>query len=262
MVTREEYIATPGLNFSKAKLLLKSPAHFKAAEEEEEKEPTEAQQIGTLAHAMVLEGKDLRSMYAIKPDGMTFASNAGKAWKAEQTLPILTQDQADMIPGIADAIARDPFASAALKGCVHRERMALGSLQGVWCKGLLDCAGSDGSKWAIGDFKTTVDASPRAFEKLAYKNDYDLQAVWYSDLIALEQGLEEPPFFFWIACEKAKPFVNAVYHPSEAMMDSGREKLTHVLDLYKRCQETGKWPGYTTGIVELNPPAWATTPAR
>ena len=52
-VNATEYRSDPALNFSLAKHLLRGPAYFRAAVDEEQ-ETTEAMHDGTLAHAMVL----------------------------------------------------------------------------------------------------------------------------------------------------------------------------------------------------------------
>lgn len=260
-MTREEYHQIPALNFSMAKWLLRSPAHFKAAQDEE-REETEAMRIGTLVHAMVLEGKDLRDIYAIKPEGMSFSTKEGKAWRDAQTLPILTQDAADGIPRIAEAIARNPDAAAALHGCPVRERGITFQMRGMACKALLDCSGTDGNSWAIGDLKTAADASPREFARQAYKMHLDMQAAWYSDGLAAVEGLETPPWFFWIVAEKKSPFFNVLYQPDARMMESGRAKMAKALSRYIRCMETGEWPLPLTGIQTLELPHYAVIEER
>lgn len=256
-MNREEYSNLPALNFSKAKHLLRSAAHFKAAMEDEEHEATDAQHIGTMAHAMVLEGKDLRAMYAIKPAGMNLGSKEGRAWKKEQTLPILKEDDIEFIPAAAEAIRNDGHASAMLRGCPLREHVVTGNMMGVECKMLMDLAGSNEGRWAIGDMKTCVDASPYGFSKAVANGHLDMQIAWYADLLAIAEGLEEPPFCFWIAVEKPRAAAVQVYIASEEVMASGRRKVERALTLFKQCQETGSWPGYASGPINLNLPKWA-----
>lgn len=260
-MTRETYRAHPALNFSLAKHLLKSPAHFRAAQDEE-REETDAQRLGTLAHLMILEGKDTRDMFAIKPAGMSFATKEGKAWRDAQTLPILKEEDAEGLPRMAEAIAKNPEASAALKGCPMREKPILFSMHGVECKALLDCAGTDGSAWAIGDFKTTRDASPRGFSRTVSEMDYDMQIAWYADGLALAEGLEVPPWCFWIAAEKSAPFFNVLYQPDAEVLASGRRKIERALATFKRCTESGEWPFAITGLQTLPLPKWATVEGR
>jgi len=255
-MTRKEYCQHPALNFSLAKHLLKSPAHFKAAQDED-REETEAMRIGTLAHSMVLEGKNLLDLYAIKTHGMSFASKEGKHWRDKQTLPILTQEDAEGIPRIAAAIADNPDARRILAGCKERETPIIATMHGVLCKALIDLHDPASGKWTVGDFKTAQDASPREFAKNAYKMDYDMQAAWYSDVVAIYYGIENPPWWFWIVAEKKPPFVNSVYVPSDEFMQSGRNKVERALTIYKECLASGEWPMPLSGIQQIELPAWA-----
>jgi len=255
-----EYRAHPALNFSLAKHLLDSPAHFKAALDED-REETDAMRIGTIAHAMILEGKNLLDLYAIKPAGMSFATKEGKAWRDAQTLPILKEEDANMIPRAAQAVVDHAEAEFILKQCQWREKPIVGTMYGVECKALLDVCGTDGAQWVIADLKTCQDASPRAFAKDVANRHYDLQAVWYSTLLGVVEGLEEPPYWIWLALEKSAPFVNAVY-TAEDWIESGTAKLHRVLDLYKECTASGQWPMPFRGITKLERPTWATTPTN
>ena len=256
-MTREEYRAHPALNFSLAKYLLKSPAHFRAAVDEE-REETDAMRIGTLAHSMILEGKNLIDMYAIKPEGMSFATKEGKAWRDAQTLPILKEEDANSIPRIAEAIAENIDARALLEGCTEREFPVFATMHGVECKALIDAAGlSAANLWCVGDFKTSVDVTPRKFSSTVYDMDYDMQAAWSSDLLALVKGLDHEPWWFWIAAEKKPPFANAVYTPSDKVMESGRKKVERALTIYKQCIASGEWPMPMRGIQIANLPKWA-----
>lgn len=254
-MTVSEYRAHPALNFSLAKHLLKSPAHFKAAMDDDQEE-TDAMRIGTLAHAMILEGKDLRDLYAIKPAGMSFATKEGKAWRDAQTLEILKEEDANMIPKAAKAIAENPHAAHILKQCQHRETPIIGTIMGVPCKALLDCHGTDGKEWVIMDLKTAMDASERKFGATVADRDYDLQCAWYSTLLANVEGIEEPPFWVWLAVEKSAPFVNEIYTAAD-WIESGMRKMEIVLDRFKECTESGKWPMPYRGITKLERPRWA-----
>lgn len=255
-MTREEYRAHPALNFSLAKHLLKSPAHFRAATDEK-REETDAMRVGTLAHSMILEGKSLLDLYAIKPEGMSFATKEGKAWRDAQTLPILKEEDANGIPRMAEAIAANKDAALILAGCQTRELPIIQTIDGVECKALIDACGPHANGWGIGDFKTSADVSPRKFAATIFDMDYDMQAAWYSDLFALSRGLESPPWWFWIATEKKPPFLNAVYVPTDEVMASGREKMARALAIFKECTASGEWPLPLRGIHRIELPAWA-----
>jgi len=213
--------------------------------------------IGTLAHSMILEGKNLIDLYAIKPEGMSFATKEGKEWRDKQTLPILKEEDANGIPRIAQAITENKDAALILKGCQSRETPIIANMHGVKCKCLIDLHDPATGKWTIGDFKTAQDISPRKFSATVYDMDYDMQAAWYSDLLAIANGIENPPWWFWIAAEKKPPFLNAVYVPSDEVMESGRDKVKRALTLYKECMELGEWPMPLRGINKIELPSWA-----
>ena len=253
-MTITEYRDHPALNFSLAKNLLKSPAHFKAAQDEE-REETNAMQIGTLVHAMVLEGKNLLDLYAIKPEGMSFATKEGKAWRDAQTLPVLKEEDANMIPRVAQAVADNQDAAKVLRMCQMRETPMFATIMGVECKCLLDNHGKVGAEWAINDLKTCQDASPREFAKDVYSRDYDLQMVWYQTILASVHKLDAPPFWTWTAVEKKAPFANAIY-TGEEWEESGLRKMEIVLTRYKTCMETGEWPMPYRGFVKLDRLSW------
>lgn len=258
-MTTEEYRAHPSLNFSLAKHLLKSPAHFKSAQDEE-REETDAMRVGTLAHAMILEGKNLLDLYAIKPEGMSFATKEGKAWRDMQTKPILKEEDSNSIPRMAESIAANTDAALILKGCVNKETPVFASLQGVECKALIDSHGRHPKGGlVIADFKTTLDASPWKFSKTVFDMDYDMQAAWYSDILAMVLGDDVAPLWYWIASEKKAPFANAVYAPNDEMMQSGRSKVERALTIYKECVESGEWPMPYQGIKLLSLPKWVKT---
>ena len=255
-MTTDEYRKADGVNFSSLKHILKSPAHYQANLSEDD-EPTQAMIAGTLAHAMILEGKNLLDLYAIKPEGMRFSTKEGKAWRDAQTLPILESDTALAIPRMAESIVANPYAYSMLKGCQHRETPLFANLRGVDCKALLDAHGTDnGEQWVICDLKTTDDASPEAFAKKVANLDYDMQKSFYSQVLAQVHQLEISPMWFWIVVEKSAPFTCAVYS-SEQWDESGDSKLERALELYKQCIANNQWPQPFAGITTLERPKWA-----
>jgi hypothetical protein len=111
-------------------------------------------------------------------------------------------------------------------------------------------------EWVIADLKTTLDASPRKFAAAVMDRDYDLQMVWYCTLLGALRGLENPPFWVWIAVEKKAPFVNSIYTGAE-FVESGTRKLEIVLDRWKESTASGEWPMPYRGINHLERPSWA-----
>lgn len=243
-MTRSEYLAMPALNFSSARHLLRSPAHYKAALEEPEDELKYV--VGKLAHAMVLEQKDLRDLYAIKPRGLNLATKEGKAWKAEQTLPILKEEDANRVPRMAEAIANHDEAAKALRNSPQREVILQGGYYGVPIKGIVDAMGCN-----VIEVKTCMDSSDDAFAFHVNDLDYDAQAVWYMELSKKRVA--------WIAVENHAPYTVNFIYPSALMEASGRDKMDMMIRKYNICARSGDWSAYACGdytkeLHEIDPP--------
>ncbi len=254
-MTTSEYRAYEAVNFSTLKAILKSPAHYQAALAEKVKE-TPAMLLGTLAHGMILEGKELRDMASVKPEGLSLATKDGKEWKAEfGHLPIISADDAAALDGMAQSVAQNPHAAAMLRACQDRETPIIADIRGVVCKGLIDAHGTDGVEWVIVDLKTTDDASPEAFARKVADYHYDMQAAHYKALLARHHQIETEPVFYWIAVEKTAPFTCVVYESFD-WIQSGEEKLETALERLKECRAANHWPHAWRGIQPLNRPKW------
>lgn len=261
-MSRIEYEGLSGVNYSTLKHILRSPAAYQESLRTKDEKEIEADKVrfavGTLAHGMILENKDLRHFYAIKPAGMSFATGEGKLWKAQQTLPILKEDDANAIPRMAEAIASDPDASEILRACPIREVPVVAEIEGVMCKGLLDALGMDVNGMAvIPDIKTGPDARMEAFQKKIVNLSYDFQAEFYSMMKQAQDGLTQKPWAVWIVVENRAPWGVQCYYPEPDVWASGRRKVMKALNILKECRKTGLWPGYSEGVKPISMPRWA-----
>lgn len=266
-MTRDEYDGIEAVNFSTLKHILKTPAHYLDAVKAQEEEKTEEEKaddlvryaVGTLSHAMVLENKDLRQMFAIKPKDMKFNTREGKEWKQAQLFPILTHAQSETVKFVSDAIANDKDAQAVLKLCPLREHALVTEIAGVKVKALLDAYGADKAGIPlIPDVKTAKDISRHHFEKAIEERDYDMQAEWYSRLATVRHGLppEKIPTGIWITATNCRPYLVQCYAPKTEVWESGRRKVNLALERLIECRRTGKWPAYGGGLQDIGMPRW------
>jgi hypothetical protein len=262
-MTVAEYRAAPGVHFSRLKLILQSPAHYANPPVFEEDGNTALVQ-GTILHAYILEGKELE--YVVRPkfdpekpeERWHGGRKSCKAWEAAQTLPILSEeDIADQV-GMRDALKRNAVVQEILGMCKERERPVFANYRGVGIKALLDGAGYDNSgNRVIFDLKSCLDASPKAFSKAVSQRKYPLQCSLYMNALALSEGLEQRPAWLWIAVENRRPYNVAVYTPTPDHYAAGQRMLDYSVDTWKRCTETGVWPGYQVeGVHELPFSKW------
>jgi exodeoxyribonuclease VIII len=249
-VSRAEYDALPGLNQSKARALLSSPARFRW-ECDNPSDATPDMIAGTIAHVLVLEPDSFADRFVVVPeDAPTKPTsrqvNAKKP--SEDTLKaiewwakfvdqcagkeVISRTIAENGRAYADGILRTMSAYGIKPLAVEVALTA--EYHGIAIKGSLDIIGEDGF---IYDAKTTKeDATREGFGKAVDKSkELKLQAAWYRYLFSKATGVY-PEGFRWIAQEKEPPFLGGVL---EARIPKGTAQLQAILGLGEGQQPPG-----------------------
>lgn len=230
----------------------RTPAHYKARRDGlVENEQTPAMRLGSLVHRAVLEPDTMAGAFVVKPEGMNFATKEGKAWRAEQTAPIITQEEADQIHGMVRSVWAQPMAKRILHNAKTEQCLFAQDSHGTIRKARLDAL-VGGS--VIPDLKTSASADPQEFERSLGKFRYHVQAAYYIDLCKLV-GIDKSDFVF-IVVEKEAPYACAVYSLSQDAIDLGRLEYQRDLALVRECTEKNQWPGFTDEITVIGLPAW------
>ena len=255
-ITREKYRSHPALNYSAAKHLIRSPAHFRWVEEHPI-EQTSAMVVGTEIHRILL---DEPVSVVQKPDRdpadpaapWDGRKKSCREWLAQNPNAVSFDDFAS-IHGARDAITRSALAQSILMLCDLREHPIVADYRGILIKGLIDAVGTDvDGKRFIVDLKTTADASQDAFARKARSLSYQMQAFWYCSLLRAHEGLSYMPAFIWLVVETDAPYGVAAYQADEAAMKSGEMLMDTCIDRYADCKDSGKWVGYPAEIQTLN----------
>lgn len=235
-MTEEQYRAVDAINISSLKYMSRSPAHYRAALDNP-REATAAQVIGSMLHATVAEPQ--RTHYVVRPDGLSFTTKEGKAWRDEQTHPILTGDECDAVQAMYRALWKHEHARSMIVGATKEcSFFDLHKPTGLLMKGRIDLFNVDSQKrGVIADIKTCDDASPGEFARSVRKWQYHRQAAYYMDLTKAVS-------FFFIAVEKSAPHAVAVYELDDRAIEAGREANERDLATLARCLRTGEWPAY------------------
>lgn len=253
-----DYLAVPAMSNSALKLLRKSPAHYIAGRDpNEEQKP--ALRRGSLLHTLVLEPEYMPIRYRVKPEGMSFATKDGKAWREAmpEGVEIVTEAEHYAAQRQAQNLRNVPEIGSLLGAGVSEVSFFwTDEATGVLCKGRADWVFSTTSGVVLLDLKSTEDASPERFGMSCARYGYHMQAAWYSDGWKQAAGRDVLGFVFG-AVESAWPHVAAPYMLDDDAISKGRAECRRLLGTYAECLEADHWPAYTDAIQTITLPAWA-----
>jgi exodeoxyribonuclease VIII len=196
----------------------------------------------------------------LTPSGNPSTKAATVAWEEEQRAagftPVSVAD-ARVINAMAEAVLAHPTAAPILEVAVHREVSVFSEIDGVPVRARFDALSDETRNGVYGvDLKTTDDATKVGAERSVTKWGYDFQDAWYDDVHRAATGHPVDQFFF-INVEKSGPYEVAVMCLPDLWRQMGKTKAAEARRVYRECVESGEWPGYTTEIQFLDPPAWA-----
>ena len=211
--------------------------------------------IGTAAHALLLERDDSRIVWVPFDD---WRSNAAKELRdtarAQGNTPVLTKYQRDlqnMVAAAGQAIFRSELSGILETGTA--ETSVLWKDGAVWCRARPDLLSDD--RKVVVDYKTTESAAPDTFIRQIGRMSYDLQAEWYTRGLTAVTGHE--PQFVFLAQEITAPFACSLIALSNAYRAVGQHKVEAALKLWGQCMKAREWPAYSEKIHYAEPPAWA-----
>lgn len=237
-----DYIAPP-----------RTPAHYKAYIDGLLRvETTPAMRLGSMIHRAILEPETVAGAWVVKPEGMMFTTKEGKEWKAAQTLPIITQDEADTIMGMRDSVHAHPAVKRVLANA-KKEVCLFAESDGILRKARLDALPEGGN--VIVDIKSCQSADADLMAKSVVSYRYDVQAAYYLDLCRL-LGIDKSEFLF-VCVEKQPPYAVAVYALDADAIEWGRKQYQRDMAAVKHCMAADHWPSFTQEITTLSLPAWA-----
>lgn len=261
-----EYIADPApepsLSASIAHTLItSSPLHafmqHPRLNPNAEREDSNKADIGTIAHALLLEQDESRLVIIEHDDWRTNAAKGARDTAyAEGKVPLLAKQMGPirkMIEVAKSAIKHSELNDAFLAG--QAEQTLLWQEDEIWLRSRPD--------WLVNtcdlivDYKTTTgSAEPNAWIRTMLGNGNDLQAV-----IGL-RGLQKifrakDPRFIFMVQEQDAPFAVSFVGLDPAFLDMAEHKLKRAMTLWSDCTMTNTWPGYPSRICWASPPAWA-----
>lgn len=243
------------LSPSRAAHLLESQKHF-LLDLQAPRETSDAMASGILLHEMILEGKSLEGRVAVKPEGMTFATKEGKAWRDAiqgQGMQIMTEAAHLDLLAMHEAFQEAGLMELLDSRITQREALLKGSSDGVRIKGYVDAMGPG---WVL-DIKTARDVSPSGFAKAAADQHYLMKAAWYCELAA-QNGWDDAGDikFIWATVENTAPYCVVFYEAGLQDLRFGRRQMDFCIRSFKELLANPDRPrGYRT-VQTLALPGW------
>jgi hypothetical protein len=231
------------------------PAKF-LYERQNPPQPSEALDLGTAAHKLVLgAGIDI---HVIDADDWRLKATRDERddARAQGKLPLLKGDY-EQVAGMADAIRRHPVAGAIFtpgRGKPEQSLFHQDADAGVWLRARLDWMFD---RPIIGDYKSTRSANPLSFAKSVADFGYHIQDAFYRRVYEAVTG--EYPKFVFVVQEKDAPYLVTVCELDHDSVQSGHAMVQHAIERYRDCTESGVWPAYTDAdsIELITLPRWA-----
>lgn len=242
---------------------------------------TKAFDIGRAFHREMLgEGED----YVVVPEDLLsedggVRSKAAREFVGDCRARGLTPIKAEEAAAVRAMVANARGALADMGMTIdpaHSEVAVLAEIDGVSCRALID--NLPPRKPYFVDLKSCVDASPSACISAVTNHGIDVQIAHYRDCLKAVTGEDRACRLVFV--EKTPPYEVGVVelfdgrHIADLMdpdraadwMEDAHEKAGDARVLWRRCLDTGRWPGYPRQIATIGAPSyyrqkWASRPA-
>jgi hypothetical protein len=257
----EQYLAADALSNGGLKLFARSPFHHFSCMHDERRPPDRergGQLEGSLAHCLILEPGEFPFRYAIGPDVATRAAKEWKEFEARHPHHICIKPGQLEVARLQAASVRALPDMAKLFETGRAEVTAFWRDEptGVICKCRPDWVHPvPGVGSILVDVKTYSDASPREFARQVARKLYHWQAAWYTDGYSIASG-EPVVGFVFVAVESDWPHAACAVMLDEDSLAMARREIRPLVQRFAQCQHTNTWPGYPTGIEQIELPAW------
>lgn len=252
----------PSLSASAAKILLaQSPLHCWTAHPRLNpkfvREEKEIFDLGTVAHALMLQGIEVGEVCNY-PDWKTAAArNERIALRGSGKVPILSKHwdrvQAMVAAGKAQIVAHREASDAFTDGKPEVTLAWFDEEYGVHCRGRLDWLKNDFS--VIDDYKSTgKSANPDDLSRSIFGAQWQVQQAFYLRGLKILTGKDAA--FRFIVQENEEPYALTVVGLNPAACIFGEKQIFRAMEIWRKCTDSGEWPGYGDRIAWPDIPAY------
>lgn len=255
----EHYFTWPYVNASRLKLMDRSPMHARH-QVLHPPEPTKAMNLGTALHLAVLEPHRFEDEFLVAPKVDRRFKEGKRVWaefeERAEGRTILQEHEYDNVRAMARHVIEHPIAAAILASQGHDECAVVWDDQrtGIRCKAKIDALRVVSGWPAIVDVKSTVDASREGFRRQIANLGYWVQAGLYTRGMDTLYGGNHR--WAWIAVEKEEPNAVGVYEFDQDDLAWAQKRVQELLELWKVCDESNVWPGYSEELQYVTLPPW------
>jgi len=222
-----------------------------------EQETADKFDIGTAGHSLLLEDED--NIVVLEADDWRkkAVKDERDTLRAEGKTVLLRKQYEDAL--LMKTAAKLQIAMSMLKINDFKkqgkaEMTYIWEEQGIWFRGRPDWVSNDNTLMI--DYKTTsASANPQSFASIVVNNALDVQCALYRRGAGILNGIT--PRFVLIVQETFEPFLCSFMDLSPEFEQLGKDKIMYATFIWKKCLETGIWPGYPQEIATLDAPAWA-----
>lgn len=250
----------PSLSASIAKLLCnESPLHAWAAHPklnaQYERRDEDKFDLGTVCHAVFLEGQAAVELVDA-PDWRTKAAQEERFQaRVQGKTPLLKKQWPEIIDTVTAArkqLAGHQADPPPFQGG-KPEQTLVWEEAGVVCRSRLDWLRDDFA--AVDDLKfTSRSANPRSWSRTIFGLGYDIQAEMYSRGVERLTGVR--PDFRLVVVEVTPPYAVSVISLAPDAATIARKKVDWALAVWRRCLDSGEWPGFADQVAFAHVPAW------
>lgn len=241
------------------RLLSSSPLHcwldsvFNPGREDDSSKVSD---IGTYAHACLLEGGTDKLCVIDAPDWRTKAAKEARDFaRLAGQLPILAHKQGDvgaMVHAAQEYVERSEFANLFASGAP--EQTIIFDIEGTLCKARPDWL-SPGMGVML-HYKTSAGSvNPSTFERVCDSMGYDSTMAFYAraaDSFTDADSIEH----YILAQEQTAPYACKLFSLSAAKWAIAHNKVTRAIGIWQACVKANRFPAYDGSVYYIEPTSW------
>lgn len=255
-----EYLKWDAASFHRLKDLGRSPAHC-AFNIDSPQVSTQAMIDGDLIHKLVLQPEIAKKAYRVAPN-VDRRTKGGKAdWNefvssCPEDVTVVKEAQWFTNQKIARTVREHKNASLFLVDADYVETSLVWNcrLTGTLCKARIDACKLELE--TLADLKSCQDASPYEFPRTIANFKYAHQMAFYLHAMSHFPEFKTVKHAVLVAVEKEAPYGVAVYRLLDEDLKKAWEEVEPLLKLYNYCQQTARWPSYSSDVLDAVLPPW------